>query len=176
MVFVESWYFNCTFEDGMCGWRQSSDDDADWTLDSGGTPSSETGPTVDKTTASGCFCFTNKYFLLPFLANCHLLHVMLYFHHQPEWNPYNLLLSLSPMFLYVCLDLDFVFSNFSVARARCIILENWEDDQNRKTRPFYLHLDCLFSYLNPERAGTESPFRILLFWQLCSAVIMSPCM
>ena len=98
------------------------------------------------------------------------------FHHQPEWNPYNLLLSLSPMFLYVCLDLDFVFSNFSVARARCIILENWEDDQNRKTRPFYLHLDCLFSYLNPERAGTESPFRILLFWQLCSAVIMSPCM
>ncbi|KAL9986057.1 hypothetical protein ACROYT_G000123 [Oculina patagonica] len=36
----------CNFEDGLCsGWNQSSSDDFDWTLASGGTPSSSTGPT-----------------------------------------------------------------------------------------------------------------------------------
>ncbi|KAL9986055.1 hypothetical protein ACROYT_G000121 [Oculina patagonica] len=36
----------CNFEHGLCsGWNQSSSDDFDWTLASGGTPSSSTGPT-----------------------------------------------------------------------------------------------------------------------------------
>ncbi|KAL9986065.1 hypothetical protein ACROYT_G000134 [Oculina patagonica] len=36
----------CNFEHGLCsGWNQSSSDDFDWTLASGGTPSTSTGPT-----------------------------------------------------------------------------------------------------------------------------------
>ncbi|XP_078366044.1 MAM and LDL-receptor class A domain-containing protein 1-like [Oculina patagonica] len=36
----------CNFEHGLCsGWNQSSSDDFDWTLATGGTPSSSTGPT-----------------------------------------------------------------------------------------------------------------------------------
>lgn len=35
----------CSFEHGLCsGWSQSSSDDFDWTLASGSTPSSSTGP------------------------------------------------------------------------------------------------------------------------------------
>ena len=35
----------CTFDHGLCsGWSQSSSDDFDWTLASGRTPSSSTGP------------------------------------------------------------------------------------------------------------------------------------
>ncbi|XP_022107186.1 macrophage colony-stimulating factor 1 receptor-like isoform X2 [Acanthaster planci] len=51
--------FNCTFEDGLCGWTQSTDDDSNWTLDSGGTPSSDTGPSIDKTIGStiGTYCY-----------------------------------------------------------------------------------------------------------------------
>ncbi|XP_038062499.1 uncharacterized protein LOC119732990 [Patiria miniata] len=41
--------FNCTFENGRCGWTQSTDDDSSWARDSGGTPSSNTGPSIDKT-------------------------------------------------------------------------------------------------------------------------------
>ena len=37
----------CTFDHGLCsGWNQSSSDDFDWTLASGSTPSSSTGPTT----------------------------------------------------------------------------------------------------------------------------------
>ena len=36
----------CYFDNGICsGWNQSSSDDFDWTLASGSTPSSSTGPT-----------------------------------------------------------------------------------------------------------------------------------
>ena len=36
----------CNFDHGLCsGWNQSSYDDFDWTLASGSTPSSSTGPT-----------------------------------------------------------------------------------------------------------------------------------
>ena len=36
----------CSFDNGLCsGWNQSSSDDFDWTLASGRTPSSSTGPT-----------------------------------------------------------------------------------------------------------------------------------
>ena len=36
----------CNFDYGLCcGWNQSSSDDFDWTLASGSTPSSSTGPT-----------------------------------------------------------------------------------------------------------------------------------
>ena len=35
----------CNFDHGLCsGWNQSSSDDFDWTLASGSTPSSSTGP------------------------------------------------------------------------------------------------------------------------------------
>ena len=35
----------CYFNNGFCsGWNQSSSDDFDWTLSSGATPSSSTGP------------------------------------------------------------------------------------------------------------------------------------
>ena len=36
----------CDFDHGLCsGWSQSSEDNFDWTLTSGSTPSSSTGPT-----------------------------------------------------------------------------------------------------------------------------------
>ncbi|XP_022107193.1 fibroblast growth factor receptor 4-like isoform X2 [Acanthaster planci] len=52
-------HFNCTFEDGMCGWAQSRDDDSDWSLNSGGTTSSNTGPSTDSTRgdASGVYVY-----------------------------------------------------------------------------------------------------------------------
>jgi len=41
---------DCTFEDGVCGFVQDSNDDFDWTRRIGGTPSGGTGPEVDHTT------------------------------------------------------------------------------------------------------------------------------
>ena len=42
-VIISGW---CNFDHGLCsGWNQSSSDDFDWTLASGSTPSSSTGPT-----------------------------------------------------------------------------------------------------------------------------------
>lgn len=35
---------DCSFEAGLCGWKQSRGDKFDWTLGSGKTPSSNTGP------------------------------------------------------------------------------------------------------------------------------------
>ena len=40
---------NCTFEAGLCGYRQAGDDDMDWTLQAGPTPSGNTGPDHDHT-------------------------------------------------------------------------------------------------------------------------------
>ena len=55
----------CDFENGLChGWNQSTADDFDWTLHSGSTPSSFTGPSsghggygefVDDTTCGNAF-------------------------------------------------------------------------------------------------------------------------
>ncbi|XP_038052764.1 MAM and LDL-receptor class A domain-containing protein 1-like [Patiria miniata] len=41
--------FNCSFEDGYCGWTQREGDGDNWLLGAGSTPSSETGPDVDHT-------------------------------------------------------------------------------------------------------------------------------
>ena len=39
---------SCNFDDGLCiGWSQSKSDVFDWTLRSGSTPSSDTGPSSD---------------------------------------------------------------------------------------------------------------------------------
>ena len=39
----------CSFDSGLCSrWNQSSSDDFDWTLWSGSTPSSSTGPSSDQ--------------------------------------------------------------------------------------------------------------------------------
>ena len=39
---------SCNFDDGLCtGWSQSTSDVFDWTLNSGPTPSSSTGPSSD---------------------------------------------------------------------------------------------------------------------------------
>ncbi|CAH3116618.1 unnamed protein product, partial [Porites lobata] len=39
----------CSFDSGLCsGWNQSYSDDFDWTLWSGSTPSSSTGPSSDQ--------------------------------------------------------------------------------------------------------------------------------
>lgn len=39
----------CDFDHGLCsGWSQSRADDFDWTLASGSTPSSSTGPSHDQ--------------------------------------------------------------------------------------------------------------------------------
>jgi len=39
----------CDFESDLCGWTQRTDDTFDWLRRSGGTPSVNTGPTVDHT-------------------------------------------------------------------------------------------------------------------------------
>lgn len=42
-------YNRCNFENGLCDWSQLTDDDFDWTLRKGPTPSASTGPTKDHT-------------------------------------------------------------------------------------------------------------------------------
>ncbi|XP_071492673.1 MAM and LDL-receptor class A domain-containing protein 1-like isoform X7 [Diadema antillarum] len=58
---TSSWYqttqdpgeFDCDFESGLCGWQQAYyGDDFDWTRNSGSTPSSSTGPSVDHTSGT----------------------------------------------------------------------------------------------------------------------------
>ncbi len=40
--------FSCNFDDGLCfWWSQSKSDDFDWTLHSGSTPSTKSGPSTD---------------------------------------------------------------------------------------------------------------------------------
>ena len=39
----------CTFDSGLCGWLQSTQDDIDWTTGQGITPSRHTGPHTDHT-------------------------------------------------------------------------------------------------------------------------------
>ena len=43
----------CTFESGLCGWVQDTTDTLNWTVDSGGTSSTGTGPSFDHTTGAG---------------------------------------------------------------------------------------------------------------------------
>ena len=44
---------NCTFERGICNWKNlKTGDDFDWTRHRGGTFSSQTGPSIDHTTSS----------------------------------------------------------------------------------------------------------------------------
>lgn len=45
---------NCDFESGICAWRQATDDQFDWTMQTGQTPSLGTGPTGDHSKADGC--------------------------------------------------------------------------------------------------------------------------
>ncbi len=40
--------FDCDFQDGFCGWSQSSDDDTNWVIEKGNTDSAGTGPTYDR--------------------------------------------------------------------------------------------------------------------------------
>ena len=40
---------NCDFENGFCGMIQPQNDDLEWTIHSGDTSSSDTGPTGDHT-------------------------------------------------------------------------------------------------------------------------------
>ncbi|XP_070537565.1 neuropilin-1a-like [Ptychodera flava] len=43
----------CDFDHSLCQWQQLDDDDFDWTLQSGNTPSGSTGPSSDHTQGSG---------------------------------------------------------------------------------------------------------------------------
>ena len=45
--------FSCNFDTSMCGFVQADNDDFDWTRRQGGTPSTDTGPSVDHTTGTG---------------------------------------------------------------------------------------------------------------------------
>ncbi|XP_064619815.1 MAM and LDL-receptor class A domain-containing protein 1-like isoform X2 [Lineus longissimus] len=49
---------NCTFDSGVCNWKQDSSDTFDWTRQRGGTPSDDTGPQKDHTTGSGYYMYT----------------------------------------------------------------------------------------------------------------------
>ena len=44
---------DCDFEEDFCEYTQAQDDDFDWTRHRGNTPSDDTGPSVDYTTATG---------------------------------------------------------------------------------------------------------------------------
>ncbi|CAK8675733.1 unnamed protein product [Clavelina lepadiformis] len=48
---------NCTFDNDLCGWAQSTDDNFDWAHISGATPSHGTGPSADHTSGSGKYLF-----------------------------------------------------------------------------------------------------------------------
>ena len=45
--------FECNFDSGLCGMTQDSVDSADYILNSGATPNSNTGPSADHTTGEG---------------------------------------------------------------------------------------------------------------------------
>ena len=45
--------YDCDFESGLCRWKQSTDDQFDWTRTRGPTSSTLTGPQVDHTTGTG---------------------------------------------------------------------------------------------------------------------------
>ena len=49
---------NCTFETGLCNWRQLTTDDFDWTRNKDNTVSVGTGPLGDHTTGKGEFTLT----------------------------------------------------------------------------------------------------------------------
>ncbi|XP_013393210.1 MAM and LDL-receptor class A domain-containing protein 2-like, partial [Lingula anatina] len=49
--------FNCSFEYGLCGWKQLQNDQFDWTRVKGSTSSTLTGPANDHTTGSGFYIF-----------------------------------------------------------------------------------------------------------------------
>lgn len=70
---------SCDFDSGLCdGWRQFSSDVFDWTLHTGSTPSSNTGPDYDHTNGSGKknvnISFAFDLFAL-FCFQCKLQHV-----------------------------------------------------------------------------------------------------
>ncbi|XP_038072761.1 uncharacterized protein LOC119741140 isoform X2 [Patiria miniata] len=44
--------FNCSFDEGSCGWTQSTADDSNWALERGRTRSYHTGPVIDHTTGT----------------------------------------------------------------------------------------------------------------------------
>ena len=46
MILLHSLLGNCTFDEGVCEWRNDLNDDFDWQLIEGATPSRETGPTA----------------------------------------------------------------------------------------------------------------------------------
>ncbi|XP_072170527.1 thyroid hormone-induced protein B-like [Diadema setosum] len=48
---------DCDFEYGTCGWQQSYHDDFDWSRNSGGTWSTNTGPSGDHTTGYGYYMY-----------------------------------------------------------------------------------------------------------------------
>jgi len=41
---------NCTFDNGLCGWVQSTADQFNWSVEKDDTPSRSTGPSADHTT------------------------------------------------------------------------------------------------------------------------------
>ncbi|XP_069102235.1 MAM domain-containing protein 2-like [Argopecten irradians] len=47
----------CDFEKDTCSWVQDTTDNFDWTLNSGSTPSLDTGPNGDHTTGTGHYLF-----------------------------------------------------------------------------------------------------------------------
>ncbi|XP_057298293.1 MAM and LDL-receptor class A domain-containing protein 2-like isoform X2 [Hydractinia symbiolongicarpus] len=58
---------NCTFDSGICRWKQSKKDDFDWTLKKGKTGSTGTGPLGDHTSGNGQYIYLEASF--PRVAN-----------------------------------------------------------------------------------------------------------
>lgn len=48
---------SCTFENGLCNWNQALDDDFQWTVKNGSTPSPGTGPSGDHTSGTGQYIY-----------------------------------------------------------------------------------------------------------------------
>ncbi|TNM98369.1 hypothetical protein fugu_014615 [Takifugu bimaculatus] len=52
--------YDCSFEDGLCGWTQGAEDGLDWTSGSGPTETPNTGPAGDHTTGKGKYLYINS--------------------------------------------------------------------------------------------------------------------
>lgn len=107
---------SCDFEMSLCGWKQLTDDDYDWTRYAGTTSSASTGPTSDHTTGTGICKHVSSFYTHPPLPFLHLfpslyLSLSLLTAHTIELYVSSLCKHIAPplSFLFLSLSLSFFY-------------------------------------------------------------------